>query len=62
MMILYIKCLCKSREKILAKRYSTLGYEVRNVGKNQAWKVEARKYGLPLPFTVEGDIVKQLND
>ena len=51
-MILYIKCLCRSKEKLLAAKYEKLGYEIRNVSKSHIWRKQAREYNMPMPFII----------
>lgn len=52
-MIAYFKCLCKSKDKELAKKLRSLGYEIKVTDWDLIAQKEAKQYGLKMPFVVE---------
>lgn len=58
-MICYIKCAC-GRYKVLARKMSDKGYEVRYVNLSAQWKKEALSYKAKLPFSVVNGMVTEL--
>lgn len=59
-MILYIRCLCKSKDKLAAKKLKQQGYEIRRTRNNPAYAKEAAQYGLKLPIIVENGEARRL--
>lgn len=56
-MIAYFKCLCRSSDKVLAKRYKEQGIEVRVTKNNTAYRDEAAKFKTKMPFLVDNGVV-----
>lgn len=53
-MIVYFRCLCKSQDKLWAKRLrETYRAEIRQTKNSPKHREEAKLYGLKLPFIVE---------
>lgn len=59
-MTAYFRCICRSSEKLLAKRLQSEGYEIRDIRQNFEWRKEARQYDAKLPFTVVDGRVTEL--
>jgi len=51
-MIVYIKCLCTAKDRILASEYRRQGAEVRVISKNPKYRQLAKKYGVKPPFKI----------
>jgi hypothetical protein len=60
-MIVYFKCLCRSAEKLEAKRLrETHNAVIRVVKNNPEWRKEVAKYKMKLPFIVENGEARPL--
>lgn len=60
-MILYVKCSCKTKDKLLIKKYKDLGFEIRDLSKDSSLRKEIKEYpSLRLPFTVINGTASQL--
>lgn len=59
-MILYIRCSCKTKDRLLINEYRALGYEIRNITNNVEWRKEVKQYSARLPFTVVDGVVTEL--
>lgn len=57
-MIVYLKCLCRAQDKLLAQRLREMGYEVRVINKNPQWRREAALYRIKPPFRVVNGIAE----
>lgn len=58
-MIYYVRCLCRSTEKLYAKQLQKQGVEIRVTKNNPEWRKEAAAYKTKLPFFVEnGEVVQ----
>lgn len=55
--VAYLKCTCKSEDKILARQLQLQGYDVRIIKGNPKHSKEARKYNQPLPFIINGGAI-----
>lgn len=53
MNILYMRCACKTDDRLLKAKYTKLGYEVRTTRYNPSFRAEAEAYNLKLPFIVQ---------
>lgn len=53
-MKLYVSCKC-GRNKMLIKKYLSLGYEIVILNVQSDRRAEARAYGKRLPFIVNGE-------
>lgn len=56
-MIAYFKCLCTAKDKLAASKLRAAGFEIR-LTNNPKWRVEAKAYGVKLPFTVKDGVVQ----
>lgn len=56
----YFKCVCRSREKLLAKELRGQGVEVVVVRNSPAWAKYTRQHGIYFPFMIERGKPKQL--
>ena len=60
-MILYIKCACRTQDKLLIKKYKDLGFEIRNISKNPAYRKEIKEFPyLRLPFIIAHGIASNV--
>ena len=59
-MIFYTKCLCRTQDKLLAKKYRDLGYEVRDIRTDIEWRKHARSFNVRFPFVVVNGIAQVL--
>lgn len=51
-MIFYVRCGCRSSDKLAIQKLKQLGHEVREVKFSPEWRTESRQYNLKLPFKV----------
>lgn len=59
-MIAYVKCSCKTEDKLFVSRLKQQGYEIRQTDRNPAFRKQAKEYGAKLPFTVVQGVVTEL--
>lgn len=59
-MIAYLKCKCKSKDRLLVNKLRSEGVEVRITKNNPTYKKEAQAYGARMPFTVDNGKVTEL--
>lgn len=59
-MTAYFKCLCRSSEKIRAKKLIEEGYVIKITKSNPEFMLEAKSYGLKMPFKVTDGVAEKL--
>lgn len=58
--VVYFKCMCKSSDRQRARQLRAEGYEVKVVKSNPLLRLEAKDYGLRMPFVVENGKARAL--